>query len=121
MKKFFKFCFALFLGAISLLIIMIVIGANVEVDDPIPPSYDYYLSGCNENMELMVPTINIWSKPGGIVSGARLVGKVSATKYGKCRGEKFAAIAHDGQFFKIKTESGLTGWVTISLIGDKIQ
>ena len=30
-----------------------------------------------ENGELVLPVINLWSKPGGIANGARVIGKLS--------------------------------------------
>ncbi|MEE8190159.1 MAG: hypothetical protein V3T79_01025 [Candidatus Scalindua sediminis] len=36
----------------------------------------FHITGC-ENGELFVPIVNMWSKPGGLVAGAKVVGKLS--------------------------------------------
>ncbi len=40
------------------------------------PSDLFHITGY-ENGELVTPIVNLWSKPGGLVSGAKVIGKLS--------------------------------------------
>ena len=49
----------------------------------------FHIIGC-ENGELLVPRVNMWSRPGGIGAGAKVIGKLSgdgrADQGLKCQG-----------------------------------
>ena len=70
----------------------------------------YHITGC-ENGELIVPIVHLWSKPGGIINGARVIGKLSgdgrADQGLKCQGSIVKIldmkIVEDRVFYKIKT------------------
>jgi hypothetical protein len=89
----------------------------------------YRISGC-ENGELLVPIVFLWSKPGGAITGANVVGKLSGD------GRKDQGLKCQGSVVKvleIKEVSGRTflkvysvvnskvGWITDSFIGRKFD
>ena len=87
----------------------------------------FHITGC-ENGELMVPVVNLWSKPGGIINGAKVIGKLSGDgrpELGlKCQGsivELLEIKQVDGKtYLKIKTIYSDVGWVTDLFLGKKV-
>lgn len=89
----------------------------------------FHITGC-ENGELLVPVVNLWSKPGGAITGAKIVGKLSGDGRKdqdlKCQGSVVRVL-------KFKKDSGRTflkvysvvnskvGWITDSFIGRKFD
>jgi hypothetical protein len=55
----------------------------------------FHITGC-ENGELLMPTVNIWDKPGGSVERAKVIGKLSGDgredRGLKCQGSVVRAI-----------------------------
>ena len=81
----------------------------------------YHITGC-ENGQLMVPVVNMWSKPGGIAAGARVVGKLSgdgrADQGLQCQGAVVEILDIQGHFIQIQSVvNGNVGWVTKPFIG----
>ena len=66
MKKI-KFCF--------IVVILLALVNSVSALE-IKPGDLFHITGC-ENGELVVPIVNMWSEPGGIGAGAKVVGKLS--------------------------------------------
>jgi hypothetical protein len=101
-----------------------IMGATlINVDDRI------HVTGC-ENGELVVPIVNLWSKPGGVRAGATVVGKVSgdgrADQGLRCQGS--VVIVREQQtvsgrdFVKVETVVGdQVGWITDSFVGRKFD
>lgn len=97
--------------------------SGVKVGDKI------HITGC-ENGQLMLPVINMWSKPGGIASGATVVGKLSgdgrADQGLKCQGSvvKVIEVKKTGGRVFLKVQSVVnskTGWITDSFVGRKVE
>ena len=82
-------------------------------------SEKYYVSGC-ENGVLLLRNINVWDRPGGIITGARVIGHLSGGTGGSCQGDTITILERQGYFVKIQTEWGLVGWIPKSLIGGKL-
>lgn len=89
----------------------------------------FHVTGC-ENGELMVPVVNMWSKPGGIASGAKVIGKLSGDGRSdqglKCQGSvvKVVEVKKIGGRTFLKVQSVVnskTGWVTDSYVGRKVK
>ena len=89
----------------------------------------FHVTGC-ENGELVVPVINMWSKPGGIGAGARVVGKLSGDGRGdqksKCQGaivELLEITNVNGRvFLKVKpVVNSESGWITDSFVGKNVK
>ena len=89
----------------------------------------FHITGC-ENGELMSGVVNLWSKPGGIVAGAKVVGKLSGdgrVDQGlKCQGSvvvtKEIQNVKGQEFIKVETIIGSQeGWITDSFSGKKFD
>lgn len=85
----------------------------------------FHITGC-ENGILQLPIINMWSKPGGIIAGARVVGKLSGDGRKdqglKCQGSVVRALeikqVRGRTFLKIKSVvNSKIGWITDSFVG----
>ena len=77
------------------------------------------LSGC-ENGDLVVPSINLWSVPGGLGAGASVIGSVRGGGVGgRCRGDEVEVLEHTvasgRQFVRVRGAGG-SGWITDSFI-----
>lgn len=87
----------------------------------------FHVTGC-ENGTLVVPIVNMWSAPGGLSSGATVVGKLSGdgnpSQGLKCQGAIVRAVevknVNGRTFIKVKSivNSG-EGWITDSFVGNK--
>ena len=97
--------------------------ADTEIGDKI------HITGC-ENGVLQVPVVNMWSKPGGILAGARIIGQLSgdgrADQGLQCQGAvvtvKGTKIVSGRTFYQIESVvNGSIGWITDSFIGKKAK
>ncbi len=89
----------------------------------------FHVTGC-ENGELLVPVVNMWSKPGGFLTGAKVVGKLSGDGREdqglKCQGAVVRTLEirkFKGRIFlKIKSVvNSKIGWITDSFVGKKFS
>jgi len=89
----------------------------------------FHITGC-ENGELALPVVRMWSKPGGIVVGAKVVGKLSgdgrADQGLKCQGAVVKLLEikkiSGRTFLKIKSVvNSKIGWLTDSFVGKKFN
>lgn len=111
-----------FLVFVSILVLCST--SSVEAKE-IKPGALFHITGC-ENGELMVPVVNIWSKPGGLMEGATVIGKLSGDgrkEQGlRCQGAVVKALETKSiggrTYIRIKTVVGSTsGWITDSFVG----
>jgi len=102
--------------------------ASVEARQ-VQPSELFHITGC-ENGELVVPVVKMWSKPGGIIAGARVVGKMSGDGRKdqglKCQGTVVRVLeikSIEGRtFLRIRTVvNSKTGWISDSFVGRKFN
>ena len=84
----------------------------------------FYVSGC-ERGEVMLPKVNVWSQPGGIAPGVRVVGQLSGEGRPphKCRGAVVILLRRlkTGGRNWVQVEAvvgGKTGWFTSLFVGD---
>lgn len=114
------YCFSVIL---LLALVKPVAASDIKVGDR------FHITGC-ENGELMVPVVNMWDKPGGLIEGAKVVGKLSGDGREdqglKCQGaivELLEIKNVDGRIFlKIKSVvNSKVGWITDSFVGRKVK
>ncbi len=118
MKKFILLMFVVLL----IVIYPIISRAATEIGDKI------HITGC-ENGVLQIPVVNMWSKPGGILAGAKVVGQLSgdgrADQGLKCQGAvviiKDKQVVSGRTHYRVETIYGKVGWVTDSFIGRKAK
>lgn len=85
----------------------------------------FHITGC-ENGRLYVPIVNQWDRPGGLVAGARVTGRLAGDgrldQNLKCQGaivELLDTTELDGKVY-LKVQSvvnGKVGWITDSFVG----
>ncbi len=113
----------LLIVAVFVLLPLIIPGTSlgIEVGD------HFHVTGCKDG-ELLVPIIHMWSKPGGGISGAKVIGKLSgdgrADQNLRCQGSVVELlelkIDDNKLYLKVKSVVGSkTGWITDSFVGRK--
>ena len=80
----------------------------------------YHITGC-VNGELLLPVVHMWSKPGGIINGAQIIGKLSgggrADQGLKCQGSIVKILDIKDKYVKVKSLSRDVGWLRNFFIG----
>jgi len=98
-------------------------GENLSVGDL------FHITGCDEG-DLILPTVGLWDRPGGLDSGAevieRLPGDGEADEGFRCRGALVrlvdVSVLHGLTYVKVRSVVNSTeGWVTKPYVGEKFD
>ena len=90
---------------------------------------NYHITGCHKG-QLLMSTVYMWSEPGGLSNGGRIIGKVSgdgADQGLKCQGAIVTILDSEygnnkRLYHKIKTIlNRKVGWVSYFFIGKRIE
>jgi len=113
----------------SFFVVLLFSLANSSGASEVKPGDSFHVTGC-ENGKLLLPIVNMWSKPGGIGAGAKVIGKLSgdgrADQGLKCQGTVVKLLKRKSingrAFFKIKSVvNSKVGWIADSFVGRKTK
>lgn len=113
---------------VSLFLVVLLVFAGTAFAE-VQIGANYHITGCHKG-RLLMATVYMWSEPGGLSNGGRIIGNVSGDRADqglKCQGTMVKILDSEygnnkRLYYKIKTIlNRKVGWVSYFFIGKRIK